>query len=302
VSVSGKFILTVDVEDWFQVENLRRQCPCESWGKLQLRVEANTNRLLDLFENLEKPIRATFFVLGWIAERCPQLVREIYSRGHEIASHGHRHILCREDDPGKLQEDLLTSRHLLEDLVGVPIRGYRAPGFSISQRVLNDVRAAGYRWDSSYNSFGFNQRYGQVDFSKYFICDTAVEIEDDFHEIPVSNLKVAGKILPWAGGGYFRLYPSKLFNAGVRQMLKKNGAYVFYLHPWEIDPDQPRVSDLPFSYRFRHYFNLGNTLSRLENLINSFPGAMFITCSEFLAQTFTGCSDNQKNLLRKAES
>ncbi|MBN2232012.1 MAG: DUF3473 domain-containing protein [Deltaproteobacteria bacterium] len=284
-----RILLTVDVEDWFQVENLRARMPPATWDGQELRVVDNTRRLLDLFENAAedtgKPVRATFFVLGWVADRRPELVREIHARGHEVASHGQRHILCREDDPACRRADLGDSRKLLEDIIGAPVAGYRAPGFSIDRRVLDEIRAAGYRWDSSYNSFGLNERYGKVDFSACPVTDTVIQVADDFHEIPVSNRVIAGRTVPWAGGGYFRLYPPALFRAGIRRLLRARGAYVFYLHPWELDPGQPRVAGLPAGYRFRHYLNLHRTLPRLKAMIRCFADVSFITGSELVVES-----------------
>ena len=280
------FLLTIDVEDWFQVENLRPHYPCATWNQQELRVERNTNQLLDLFDSLSgqpyTPIRATFFILGWIAERCPALVKEIHNRGHEVASHGYHHTLCRQEKAKTLRQDLSDSKKLLEDLTSAPVVGYRAPGFSIDNDILSLIREAGYRYDSSYNSFGFNPRYGKVDFSSCHSRASVIDLHDDFSEIPVSNLTLSGKTLPWAGGGYFRFYPFSLFKKGVAKILRQTGTYVFYLHPWELDPGQPRVTDLPLLSRFRHYLNLNKTLTRLHSLITAFPNASFITCNHLL--------------------
>ena len=280
------FLITVDVEDWFQVENLRSHYPCNTWNQQELRVERNTRQLLELFDSLSTQndtlIKATFFILGWIAERCPALVKEIHKHGHEVASHGYHHTLCREEDSNSLRQDLSDSKKLLEDLISAPVTGYRAPGFSIDSDILTLIHETGYRYDSSYNSFGFNPRYGKVDFSSYPNRSGVIDLEDDFSEIPVSNLFLAGKTIPFAGGGYFRFYPFSLFKQGVAKILRQTGTYVFYLHPWELDPDQPRVTGLPFLSRFRHYLNLDKTLTRLRSLIKAFPEASFITCNQLL--------------------
>ncbi len=282
----NRILITVDVEDWFQVENLRVNYPYDIWNQQELRVERNTNQLLDLFDSLSDqiadPIKATFFILGWIAKRCPALVKEIHNRGHEVASHGYHHNLCRQEDAKSLQQDLSDSKKLLEDFIGDSVVGYRAPGFSIDKDILSLIREAGYRYDSSYNSFGFNPRYGEVDFSSFSNHTGVIDLYDDFSEIPVSNLTLAGKTIPWAGGGYFRFYPFSLFKQGVAKILQQTGTYVFYLHPWELDPDQPRVTDLPLLSRFRHYLNLNKTLTRLQSLIEAFPNASFITCNQLL--------------------
>ena len=283
------FLLTIDVEDWFQVENLRSLYPCDIWNQQELRVERNTKQLLDLFDSLSgwdgTSIQATFFVLGWIAERCPSLVKEIHNRGHEVASHGYHHNLCRQEGAQSLRQDLSDSKRLLEDIIGSPVLGYRAPGFSIDENILTLIKEAGYLYDSSYNSFGLNPRYGQVDFSTSSREDNIIRLQDDFFEIPVSNLTLAGKTIPWAGGGYFRFYPFPLFKKGVAKILGQTGAYVFYLHPWELDPGQPRVVGLPLLSRFRHYLNLDQVLPRLRFMIGTFAGASFISCRQMLADT-----------------
>ena len=282
----NKILITIDVEDWFQVENLRIHYPCDTWNQQELRVERNTNQFLDLFDSLstqlETRIKATFFILGWIAERCPALIKEIHNRGHEVASHGYHHNLCREENAQTLHQDLVFSKKLLEDLIGTPVIGYRAPGFSIDKNILTLIREAGYHYDSSYNSFGFNPRYGKVDFSSYPNNAGVIDLHDNFSEIPVSNLTLSGETIPWAGGGYFRFYPFLLFKQGVAKILQQTGTYVFYLHPWELDPGQPRVTDLPLLSRFRHYLNLNKTLTRLHSLITAFPKASFITCNQLL--------------------
>ena len=283
----SNFLLTIDVEDWFQVENLHSHYPCDTWNQQELRVERNTNQLLDLFDSLSEqlsaPIKATFFVLGWIAERCPTLVKEIHYRGHEVASHGYHHTLCRQEEVKSLRQDLSDSKKLLEDLIGASVVGYRAPGFSIDKDILSLINEAGYQYDSSYNSFGFNPRYGKVDFSSYPNHAGVINLHDDFSEIPVSNLTIIGKTIPWAGGGYFRFYPFSLFKKGVAKILRQTGTYVFYLHPWELDPGQPRITDLPLLSRFRHYLNLNKTLERFSSLITAFPNVSFITCKQLLS-------------------
>jgi polysaccharide deacetylase family protein (PEP-CTERM system associated) len=283
------FLLTVDVEDWFQVENLRFLYPCDIWNKQELRVERNTRQLLDLFDSIAGRdgtfIQATFFILGWVAERCPSLVKEIHNRGHEVASHGYHHTLCRQEKLISLRQDLSDSKKLLEDIIGSPVLGYRAPGFSIDEKILTLIKEAGYLYDSSYNSFGLNPRYGQVDFSTSFRENNIIRLQNDFFEIPVSNLILAGKTIPWAGGGYFRFYPSPLFRRGVAKILGQTGAYIFYLHPWELDSGQPRVAGLPLLSRFRHYLNLDKTLPRLQSMIEAFAEASFISCRQMLADT-----------------
>lgn len=318
-------LLTIDVEDWFQVENFKKCIPFSSWPDCELRVEKNVHKLLDLFDSIElnnptnpinsnnsinptnatnpidsknsinptnstNPInspKATFFILGWIAERLPHLVREIEARGHEVASHGYDHVLCREQSAEDLKNDLSKSKKLLEDITGRPVYGYRAPGFSISRDILSLVEEAGYLYDSSFNSFKLNKRYGQMELKPNHGNGILNKISESFYEVPISNLRIGEKVIPWGGGGYFRLIPLKLFKQGVQSILKKQGAYLFYMHPWEIDPDQPSVKDVPFTYRMRHYANMGSTFSKLSLFIEKFRNCKFQTCHQYLLSNNT---------------
>jgi len=259
-----------------------------------LRVEKNTHRLLDLLDSYnaqrttdngrgEKP-RATFFVLGWIAERLPSLVREIHSRGHEVASHGYRHDICNQESSEELKTDLSDSKKHLEDIIGVPVYGYRAPSFSINNDILKVIEEYGYLYDSSYNSFSMHGRYGTVHLSENGKNGIAAKISDNFFELPISNINLLKSVLPWGGGGYFRLIPFPLFKIGIKCILGQENAYLFYFHPWEIDPDQPRVSNASVFYKIRHYVNLGNTYSKLSKLIENFAHCNFITCSQYLGE------------------
>ena len=273
-------LFTVDVEDWFQVENLRCRFPPDSWDSCEFRVERNTTVLLDLLDGFR--VSATFFVLGWIAERLPGLVREIQARGHEVASHGYGHQLCYDISHSELREDLYRSRSTLENITGQPVRGYRAPSFSITGELMNLLEELGYRYDSSYNDFSLHDRYGRVDSIRRYMPNHGLNEKDGLVELPVSNLKLGGSCIPWGGGGYFRLWPSWMFRQGVKQILRRQGYYLFYCHPWELDPDQPRVDGMRWDRRFRHYVNLSETAKRIENFLNEFRQHEFMTCSEFL--------------------
>ena len=292
---ANRFVLfTVDVEDWFQVENFKPWIPFSSWADCELRIEQNTHRLLDLLDdsrefNASQPgngqgVKATFFVLAWIAERLPRLVREIHHRGHEIASHGFAHALCAQQSLGDLKQDLIDSKNLLEDILGLPVGGYRAPSFSIDNRILKVIEECGYRYDSSFNAFGMNSRYGHVDLSRSDKKGIAFEISKNFFEIPISSLNLWGQHLPLGGGGYFRLLPNGLFKRGVRAILKKESAYVFYMHPWEIDPGQPRVKKASAFMRFRHYVNVSTCRAKLSSFLRSFSTYPFVTCQQYLEQ------------------
>ena len=339
--MSYSILLTIDVEDWFQVENFKQYIPFPSWPSYELRVEKNTHRLLDLLDSQrsvvssQQPLKpqakrssseailqpssklcATFFVLGWIAERLPNLIREIHSRGHEVASHGYLHNLCNQQSHEELKKDLIDSKKLLEDIIGAPVFGYRAPSFAINNDILKIIEDCGYLYDSSYNSFAMHGRYGQVDFSQNDRKGIVIQIPKTDHatstkssiinhqssilyelpsssiinhqssilyELPISNLKLGNHIFPWGGGGYFRLIPFPVFKMGVQSILRKQGTYLLYLHPWELDPEQPRVKDAPASFKFRHYINLSKTHSKLLRLIRSFQHCHFVTCSQYLS-------------------
>jgi polysaccharide deacetylase family protein (PEP-CTERM system associated) len=299
------FLLTIDVEDWFQVENFKSAIPFSSWDDMELRVERNTNKILDLFDEISEsfssapwpmahrpsPIVATFFTLGWIAKRFPGLVREIQKRGHEIASHGYHHHLCSEQSNNNLRKDLEDSKKLLEDILDSPVHGYRAPSFSVTNDILKTIEDAGYRYDASYNSFDKHGRYGKIDLNGFQKHGIAYKISNNFHELPVSNISfnripnTANRtpfILPWSGGGYFRLFPLNLFKMGTRKLLAKDGAYHFYIHPWEIDSDQPRVNNISRMFKFRHYVNIHKTVWKLKNLIKSFSHCRFQTLSQYI--------------------
>jgi polysaccharide deacetylase family protein (PEP-CTERM system associated) len=278
------------VEDWFQVENFKPWISYESWDSRELRVERNVHTLLDLFDafslcptgGMSTPPKATFFVLGWIAQRLPHLVREIHNRGHEVASHGFSHVLCTTQSLPDLKTDLIRSRQLLEEIIGAQVHGYRAPSFSVNDDILKVIQDAGYLYDSSFNSFELNSRYGRLNLADNARGGVLYPVSPGFFELPVSNLKFGTATLPLGGGGYFRLLPFAIFHLGVRRVLEKESSYLFYLHPWEIDPEQPRVKEANFSFKFRHYVNLGTTLSKLKRLITSFPHARFTPCRELI--------------------
>jgi polysaccharide deacetylase family protein (PEP-CTERM system associated) len=403
-------LLTIDVEDWFQVENLRACCPVSSWSSYDLRVEKNTHRLLDLLDSIKtkntedsrqntevkkedteerrqntacnisrtsvlnpqspgcepfaldnkssesclpavclagkscltspsplitnngqlitdngqqrtdngeqikdngqlttdhgqhEKVRGTFFVLGWIAERLPNLVREIHARGHEIASHGFHHDLCSGISKVELRRDLQDSKKLLEDMIGDRVYGYRAPSFSISDDILQMIAEAGYQYDSSYNSFGMHGRYGKISLNGSKRSGIAIllnqksTIENQkFYELPISNLVLSfglknpsnsstpsSLVLPWGGGAYFRLIPSWVFMKGIREILRQQQAYLFYMHPWELDPEQPRPEGTAAFSRFKHYTNLSRTEGKLKSLLQKFSECSFVSCHEHL--------------------
>ncbi|MFZ7124528.1 MAG: XrtA system polysaccharide deacetylase [Desulfobacterales bacterium] len=294
-TAARRVILTFDVEDWFQVENFKPWISYESWPRRESRVERATKSILDLLDRCGDrgsmghdgpgslpPIRATFFILGWTAAAFPSLVREISDRGHEVASHGCDHQMVTHQSPKKFYQDLVRSKKVLEDITGSRVEGYRAPSFSITESSLHLIAEAGYRYDSSYNSAGVNPRYGRMPSLEHMPSYPAIRLQNGLFEIPVSNLRIDGLPLPWGGGGYFRLIPFSVFRYGVERILEKDGAYVFYAHPWEFDPGQPRVKEASPLARFRHYFHLKETAGRLERLVAAFSGCQFQSIRQLL--------------------
>lgn len=259
--------MSVDVEDYFHVSALAGVAPRDRWESFPRRVEANTDRLLALFD--EHGVKATFFVLGWVAERHPGLVRRIVGGGHELASHGTWHQLVYDLSPDEFREDVRCARRGLEDTAGVRVRGYRAPSYSITKRSLwaLDVLAdEGYTYDASIFPI-HHDRYGIPDAPRHvYRHDHAGGLA----EVPPSTVRVLGQNLPIAGGGYFRLLPYWWTRWGIARVNTAEGRpVVFYLHPWEIDPDQPRLPASALS-RLRHYRNLHRTESRLRTLCSQF--------------------------------
>jgi polysaccharide deacetylase family protein (PEP-CTERM system associated) len=258
--------LSIDVEDWFHVENLKSVVPRDTWSRQELRVERNVELILAMLA--EHGVRGTWFVLGWVAERLPWLVQRIAAAGHEIASHGYAHELVTTQTSAQFHKDVDRAKKLLEDIVGVQVIGYRAPCFSITDWSIDVLRDVGYTYDSSaFPTFG-HDRYGHL--ANVHSGTTIIELRPEFHEVCVSTLPIAGYGLPWAGGGYFRLLPYPIFSSGIRRILARGTPYVFYIHPWEFDPGQPRVRGLRRSHAFRHYLNLARVESRFDRLLTDF--------------------------------
>lgn len=280
--MNKSILLTFDVEDWFQVENFKPYIEFSTWNSFELRVEKSTRVILALLDSFPFKPKATFFILGWIAEKLPGLVREIQKLGHEVASHGTNHHLCTFLGEKELLQDLMDSRKQLEEITGHKISGYRAPSFAVSDAILQLIEKAGYTYDSSYNSFSAHGRYGIIDLSRAKKEEGLFKTSDHFYELPLSNLNLFGKIFPLGGGGYFRLYPFALFKWGMKSILEKENCFTFYAHPWEFDPDQPRVEQASPGFRFRHYINLDKTETKLGALIDTFSDCDFITCSEYI--------------------
>jgi polysaccharide deacetylase family protein (PEP-CTERM system associated) len=260
--------MSVDVEDYFHVSAFDDVIPRTKWTDMESRVCANTHRLLDIFDEFN--VRCTFFVLGWVAEHHPQLVRDITRRGHEIASHGFGHRLVYDQTPAMFREDVRRAKHLLEDISGCRIFGYRAPSFSITARslwALDILIDEGYSYDASVFPIR-HDRYGIPRSPRHpYIIQRA---DGSLMEMPGSTVRVGPLSLPIGGGGYFRIIPYAWTCWGINRVNRReHEATVFYLHPWEIDPDQPRIAAGRLS-RFRHYRNLDRTEGRLRRLLTDF--------------------------------
>jgi len=281
--------LTVDVEDYFQVSAFAKNVNQNDWDKYPLRVEKNTRRLMDMFD--EAQVKATFFVLGWVADRNRELVKEIAQRGHEVASHGYSHQLIYNQSLDVFREETIRSKLLLEDIVQAPVRGYRAASYSITKDslwALDVLAEAGFDYDSSIFPVR-HDRYGIHD-AKEIPHILKTPQGHSIVEFPLSTAKVFNYKLPVAGGGYFRLYPYALTRAGLRQVNSRQQPFIFYLHPWEIDPDQPNV-ETGWISRFRHYNNLDKCESRLQRLMKDFQ---FGTAWQVLENL--GLADGVKNV------
>ena len=260
---------TVDVEDYYQVSAFDDIVERSQWGEYESRVVANTQRLLDLLDGHQ--VKATFFILGWTAERHPELVREIDDRGHDIGSHSYWHRLIYSLDPETFRTDLRRSKQVIEDITGKPITSFRAPSFSVTEKslwALDILAEEGIETDSSIFPI-YHDRYG--------IPDAQQELHQietsggSLWEFPVSVRRLGGVNWPISGGGYFRLYPVGWTIRGLARLNEKMGEpFIFYVHPWEIDPKQPRVPVKKRMARFRHYVNLASTFDKLDTLLKRF--------------------------------
>lgn len=260
--------LSVDVEDWFQVGAFETVIDRKDWDSLECRVERNTDAVIALFD--EARVKATFFTLGWVAERYPALIRRIVDAGHEIGSHGYGHDRVFTFTPEQFAADLLTSRKLIEDAAGVGVTGYRAPSFSIDQRTpwAHEILAEqGYTYSSSVAPVK-HDHYGWAEAPRFAFHPVA---GSDFLEIPVTTAQLGTKRLAAGGGGFFRLLPYAFSKWAIRQVnIDEQRPAVIYFHPWEIDPDQPRVSNAPIKSKFRHYTKLDVMADKLRRLPRDF--------------------------------
>ena len=272
--------LTVDVEDYFQVQALECRVDRESWDRLESRVCRNTDRLLELFEDAH--VSATFFVLGWVADRYPGLLRRVVGAGHEVASHGYEHRVLHSMTPEEFRSDLRRARVALEQAVGRPVQGYRAPSFSITRSTmwaLDVLIEEGYLFDASIYPV-YHDRYGIPDWPRQI--HRVERSGGGIWELPGSTVRWGGVNFPMGGGGYFRLLPYPWTRWGIDHLNAAEGQpAVFYLHPWEIDPGQPRINVSGLS-RLRHYRNLHKTERRLRRLLSEFA---FGTVSDVLMRS-----------------
>lgn len=258
--------MTIDVEDYFQVSAFAPFIPRGDWDARECRVERNVDRILGLLA--DRGIHATFFTLGWVAQRYPALVRRIVEQGHEIASHGYGHERASDLSPEAFRADVVRAKALLEDLSGYEVLGYRAPSFSIGKGNLwafDVLRDCGYRYSSSVYPIR-HDHYGMPDAPRF-----AFPVREGLLEVPVTTLRLRGRNYPSSGGGYFRLLPYALSRWLIAQVNQQDQqSAVFYFHPWEIDPGQPRIEGIDLKTRFRHYVNIQRTEARIAQLLQDF--------------------------------
>jgi polysaccharide deacetylase family protein (PEP-CTERM system associated) len=260
--------MTVDVEDYFQVSAFETHIPRDRWERLPCRVERNVDRILALFE--AQQVSATFFVLGWIAERYPQMVRRMSETGHEVASHGYEHVRVVNQSPDAFRQDIRRTKALLEDITGRAVRGYRAASYSIGRDnlwALDELQAAGHDYSSSIYPI-HHDLYGMPEAPRFAFRHPG---EGGILEVPVTTVMMGRRKFPCGGGGYFRLLPYSVSRWAVRRVNERDReAAVFYFHPWEIDPAQPRQTGVGLKTRVRHYLNLSRTEARLTRLLQDF--------------------------------
>lgn len=259
--------MTVDVEDYFQVSAFERHIAFADWDRQELRVAGNVSRILELFDRHQT--KATFFVLGWLAQKLPSMVREIASAGHEIASHGFKHVRVTTQQQSDFRDDVISTKRLLEDTIGQEVIGYRAASYSITEDnmwAMDVLAQTGHRYSSSIYPIK-HDLYGIPDAPRFRFAAGAAQLT----EIPITTVPFFGRNWPCGGGGYFRLFPYAFSKWALRHVneAEKQPA-VFYFHPWEIDPDQPRLKGLSLRTRVRHYLNLRRQEHRLDRLLQDF--------------------------------
>ncbi len=275
--------LTFDIENWFQVENLRSAINKNNWDGFVSTVEVNTKKILDLLGKFD--IKATFFILGSVAENHPGLVREISAQGHEIASHGYGHDLTYDLSDEQLRSDIFGSKKILEELSGKEVVGYRAPNFSVTDRLVELLMDLGFVYDSSLNPFKLHKRYGKLERSvESLFRGNLLRIDRNFYEIPASVVSLFSQQVPIGGGAYFRILPLSSFKAFAARKLHADNFYHMYMHPWEFEPQQPRIKEISLSHKFRHYTGLAKTEQKFESFILFLKSkkCSFLTLQEFV--------------------
>ncbi|MGA1841309.1 MAG: XrtA system polysaccharide deacetylase [bacterium] len=288
--------LTIDIEDYFQVSNFSRVINFSDWDRYECRVERNTFYILNILNEFK--VKATFFVLGWIAERYPNLIKNIHKEGHEIASHGYSHKLLTLQTFNEFREDVKKSKRILEDITGKDVIGYRAPSFSLSQKslwALEILKEEGFKYDSSifplrWYRFNTSKKFRfpfivNGNLSNFLDCPNnfnklikPLDVNDsiDFFnefiiEFPISTIKIFINNFPVAGGGYFRLFPYQFIKWGFKKInIQEKKPFIFYIHPWEFDKDQPSIKGISFLSKFRHYINLNKTEGKIKKLLKDF--------------------------------
>ena len=256
--------LTVDVEDYYQVSAFEKVIDTNSWNKYESRVEQNTEAILDILS--DRDITATFFVVGWIAKKYPDLIRKIVEKGHEIGCHSYWHKKIYDLTPAQFKEDTTRAKSILEDISGKLLKGYRAPSYSITRQslwALDILADIGFEYDSSIFPT-YHDNYGIPDAPRY-----AYKIDGlNMMEFPISTIQLIGRNIPISGGGYFRLFPYAFTKTALKHLNKNEGKpFIFYIHPWEIDPSQPRIRNAGAFSKFRHYVNLETTLCKFHKLL-----------------------------------
>lgn len=268
MTVALRNAMTVDVEDYFQVSAFEKHIDRADWDRLPHRVEQNTHRILDLFN--EHDVKATFFTLGWVAERYPDLIKRMVKEGHELASHGYSHVRVTQQTPAEFRADVIKTKMLLEDLSGVVIKGYRAASYSINESnmwALKILEETGHLYSSSIYPVK-HDLYGVPDAPRFSFRPHG---DSGILEIPITTIELFGKKLPCGGGGFFRLYPYPFSRWAINRINQQDGqSGIFYFHPWEIDVDQPQQRNIGMRTRFRHYLNLGKMHNRLSRLLHDF--------------------------------
>ena len=261
------FLASFDIEDWFHAENVKAALPTDDWDRLEARVERNTHELLDVLG--AAGVKATCFVLGWVARRYPALVRRMAAEGHEVASHSDTHQRLYSLSRAALAEDLTRARETLEQLTGQRVWGIRAPMFSISDAVLDHLVEAGYWYDSSFYDFKAHDRYGQLE-TPIDPEQPVVEVRPGLLELPMSRVRIGPMTVPWSGGGYFRLIPPRVYRWGVKRRLARRSWFMFYFHPWELDDEEHPPRGLSPALRFRAYVGRGRMRRDLPLLLRHF--------------------------------